>query len=424
MPSRNYCTMGLRSWFIRGFTLTALALPPGWALAQYDVSSAREIHVWENEEVRFGQLPGDGVWDWRWDPDSARQYRSGESPAHVYTTKWTDGEITKRHVLIYQYKDAQGRTGAGGNIVVNVRKLPPTAVEDQFETLASEQLAIPRSKLLANDADEVTRPLLRLAAIDTKNTLGQVQVTASGFQYDPTSFAFRMLKRDTFTDSFRYRIKDHENRGAWATVKINVSGASENNLEAVQWTTDFDVRDLVLQRIDQFEKDMANTFGPKKLATPLFLLDEAPLALRNKLAPLERVTLGNVVGRSIAMQRRSVTTNEEMNPNFVSFVRFPMPGGYDITTEPKMAKTGPGSWEGNVTYKLEWKVFRCWPLKTWDENHVDEEYGVQLTATLTLGVWGDYFNPRYKTQFDETRTYPIGELWTAKLVASTGVPLK
>ena len=116
-------------------------------------------------------------------------------------------------------------SGAEATATVDIRifkdNQPPVAADDQAVTNADQAIRIP---VLLNDVDP-ERALLRVAGIDTNQTLGSVRVNDDGtVTYDPDGAFSALAPGETATDRFSYVVDDDIGGRDTALVNVTVRG--------------------------------------------------------------------------------------------------------------------------------------------------------------------------------------------------------
>jgi hypothetical protein len=188
--------------------------------------------------------------------------------------------------------------------------------------------------------------------------------------------------------------------------------------ESVEWILQRNVKDAVLQEIDQFGKDLKTKLGPRTLAfKPFIAVNDSPEA-----AEVASQTVEQIVDRMLKVLRQCADhDNEDFLPKFQAYRRAPIASGSDLVTEPLFGKhPSVAAWSGNWTFKVEWELVDGRFKNNWDNNDVDEVYEVVLNATLTLGIAITTRNEQKLMVIDHLVTKPIVTGWRTSLVASEG----
>lgn len=188
--------------------------------------------------------------------------------------------------------------------------------------------------------------------------------------------------------------------------------------ESVEWIPQRNVKDAILQEIDQFGKNFKNKLGPKTLAfKPFIAVNDSPEA-----AEVASQTVEQIVDRMLKVLRQCADhDNKDFLPKFQAYRRAPIASGSDLVTKPLFGKhPSVAAWAGNWTFKVEWELVDGRFKNDWDNNDIDEVYEVELNATLSLGIAISSRNEQKLMVIDHLVTKPIVIGWRVSLVASEG----
>ena len=130
----------------------------------------------------------------------------------------------------FSYTAADGHGGAGTATVlvtVNGRNDAPIPGADALATDASTRLTVAASTLLSNDTDPDAGDGITLIGIDTSSTLGTVNFDGATVTYDPNGHFRGLGEGETATDTFTYRIADHDGAISSGSVAITIRGLKD-----------------------------------------------------------------------------------------------------------------------------------------------------------------------------------------------------
>lgn len=101
----------------------------------------------------------------------------------------------------------------------------PVARPDSITTNEDTSITV---DVLGNDSDPDRGDILRVAAVDTTGTLGDVTLNANGtVTYDPGDEFADLFNGQTATDSFTYELRDLADNKVTATVAVTITGEGE-----------------------------------------------------------------------------------------------------------------------------------------------------------------------------------------------------
>lgn len=128
----------------------------------------------------------------------------------------------------YAIADGHGGTSqAFVDVVVAGRNDAPVAGADTLATSAATRLTVAATTLLANDFDPDLGDSVHVLGIDATGTLGTVSFDGSTVTYDPGQKFRGLGEGETATDSFTYRLADHDGAVATGQVTVTVAGVQD-----------------------------------------------------------------------------------------------------------------------------------------------------------------------------------------------------
>jgi VCBS repeat-containing protein len=130
----------------------------------------------------------------------------------------------------FSYTAADGHGGTGTatvSVTVNGRNDAPLPGADALTTDASTHLTVAASTLLANDTDPDAGDGVAVVGIDTSAAVGSVTFDGTTITYDPHGRFRGLGEGETVTDTFTYRVADHDGATATGTVSVTVRGVND-----------------------------------------------------------------------------------------------------------------------------------------------------------------------------------------------------